>query len=197
MTARPTAFRRQITLEPRKFGMVGAYAREFLEITSEQDQAWAYDQQTVRFTTRILSGQALAEDHKVSTQIQVPAMWWDALMDTLNRRLHLYIPVKWKQRTIPFNFKLTSQVTFPEANIAMPPDTLGRPVVWETLEFDGEELSPGESRFANRHEIVSAIWRECQPSRFGNAEPRPEDVLVWLGRHGVNPDQLVLKSVIR
>ena len=105
--------------------------------------------------------------------------------------------MKYKKVTIPVNFVLKSQVTYPEASIAMPPDTLGRPVVFETLEFDGDELSPGPSRFANRHEITSAIWRECQPSRFGNSEPSPEQVLDWLGKHGINPDQLVLKSVIQ
>lgn len=187
---------------PEKYGMIGSYSREFLEVSEEADRAFAFDQMLVRFTTQILTGKTVSETQEVSAQVPVPATWWDALMDMLNRRLHLYIPVLWKTVTAKATVKWDRRLTYPEADITVPPDQFGRPVAWESVELT--EYEPGItltgtslSRFANRYEVARAVWDETPPSRFGNAEPTAELVLDWLSKHGVNPDQLVAKSAIR
>ena len=192
-------FQRQIALYPEKFGIGFYIARE---LRAELGEEFGYEPALLRLTTSVLRGKAVSEEQQVAVEFRFPATWWDHLMETLNRRLKLSIPVKYEYDKRTTKVKWNRKYLYPEANIEIPSDRFGAPVMWEEVSLEpfdtcitltGTELS----RFANRHEISSAVWRDMTPSRFGNTFPSAEDMINWLAQHGVNPDQLVARSAIR
>lgn len=197
-------FQRQIALYPEKYGIGSYVARELAGDMLEDPDTWGAGNMLLRLTTKILTGETVSEEQDVSTEFSAPATWWDHLMETLNRRLHLDIPVKYKTETRKARVKFSKKVTYPEANVSIPPEQFGRPVMWETVELvpETEEFnldSVGRpSRYATVPEIVSAVYRDMSARSFlDELYPSPTHVMAWLAQHGVNPDQLVARSSIQ
>jgi hypothetical protein len=70
-----TMMAKQIVLQPRKFGVVGSYARDMLHAETGQDSyAFMMDQLMVRLTTSVLSGRTISAEPEI--KINYPASWW-------------------------------------------------------------------------------------------------------------------------
>jgi hypothetical protein len=212
-------FKRRLTLQPEKFGSVGAYSREALEASVSYD--FMYDQQLLRLTTTILSGRTVSEHPEV--ELKYPADWWQHLKYNLigwwyaradelrlNKMFFLrawlltlacFVIRKTFRKPVKYS-KLTAKIAF-EQHFLYPefddiPAELGRPVIYESLDFEsvwepatelwGTSLQQA-SRFLNRHEIISEIYRAPLDSYVGSRSA--ETVLTWLEQRGVNVDQLV------
>jgi hypothetical protein len=103
-------------------------------------------------------------------------------------------PVKMREQVVALNFE--QRILYPEFDDI--PAELGRPVIYESLDFEsgwepfaehwGTSLQQA-SRFLNRHEIISEIYRAPLDSYVGSRSA--ETVLTWLEQRGVNVDQLV------
>lgn len=102
-------------------------------------------------------------------------------------------PVKWT--TVKAEVTFEQRVLYPELDL---PAHAGRPVIYETMDVSypdalppwGSRLRSDPSRFLNRHEIASDIYRDPDGQRYG-VSLGPDHVLSWLERNGVNVDQLV------
>lgn len=113
-------------------------------------------------------------------------------------------PVRYAELTAEVRF--TRETLYPGADVSLPPFTFGTPVMWESLEAvplggDPWRLEDyGPERFLGRHEIAREVFRDPEAGnsgyRFGFEVNPPAvlGVLEWLGRHGVNPDQLVPRN---
>lgn len=102
--------------------------------------------------------------------------------------------------TVTADIEFEQRVLYPEIDA---PAHAGRPVIYETLSVNypyapppfGSRLINDPSRFLNRHEIASEIYRDPDINSCGIGGPSylgvPDLTLRWLERHGVNVDQLV------
>jgi hypothetical protein len=232
----PGYFRDLIRLTPKQFGYLGRYSTEMLQVERLQNRI--FGDMALRFTTSILSGKTVTEKQRASVKVpaswwqhlkQAAGAWHTAwlrkpdspwLLFLLPLDILTIVPrawlVPWFLRRHPVRYaELTAEVRFtrdtlyPGADISLPPDRFGPPVVYETLEISPiapdsmpwrlEEYGP--ARFLNRHEIVSGVLQD--PGVNGTAEfssVRPAGpeavfgVLEWLSRHGVSVDQFVARE---
>jgi hypothetical protein len=210
--------RRQIVLNPEKFGVMGTYSREMLRADASADYAFPLDHLALRLVTTVLTGRTIREEPQV--ELNLPAGWWQhlkhAITDSrLNFLASKYLvvfflpfywlfdkylakrPVKWTKVTAKIDF--SQHILYPEIDA---PAQCGRPVIYEEMSVSwpeglapyGSNLSSGPSRFMDRHEIASRIMRDPEMyrhPRYGSSGLDPWPVLVWLERNGVNVDQLV------
>jgi hypothetical protein len=235
-TPGPAYFRDLVRLTPKQFGYLGRYSTEMLQVDRLQDRV--FGDMALRFTTSILSGKTVTEKQRASVRVpaswwqhakQAAGTWHTAwlrkpdspwLLFLLPLDILTIVPrawlVPWFLRRHPVRYtELAAEVRFsrdtlyPGADISLPPDRFGAPVMYETLEIsplapDGapwrlEEYGP--ARFLNRHEIASGVLQD--PGVNGTAEFSfggpigPGAVfgtLEWLSRHGVSVDQLVARE---
>lgn len=193
---------RQLALTPKKFG-IGTYMANELKAELVDDmQAFFYNETLFRLTTQILTGNTVSEEQEVSTVVSAPATWFDHLAETINRRFRLSIPVKYTEKKLSVKVKFSRDTLYPGANVMLPPDTFGTPVMWETVDMEPDLAPDGQpwnldaiqpSRFASRHELINAMYREQTRTYDPYQSPwaTPDEVLAWLAARGVNPDQLV------
>lgn len=222
--------RRQMTLYPEKFGYMGAFSREMLEVAVSED--FLRDQMLVRFTTSVLSGKTLAEEPEISLTVgyETPDTWWQHLKQSVYAWNDNWLanawwpwllllsplvymipwwknrhPVRYLSRTVTGKgkVKLSQKILYPYANYVPAPTPFGMPVIYEEMEMpelapDGGTwgCTPGPSRYVDRHELVFLMMRDpaIDDYSFSYADLHPHRILEWLGRHGVNPDQLVRRS---
>jgi hypothetical protein len=69
----------RITMTPEKFGYVGSFCRSTLQVMTDYDKAYAFDQLLVRLTMSVMSGRTVTEHPEVSFTYKVPATWRDHL----------------------------------------------------------------------------------------------------------------------
>lgn len=212
-------FRNRLVMQPETFGVVGAYSREAME--ARVPVTAAYDQQLLRLTTSVLSGRTVSEHPEVRYKFY--CSWWDQLKALVSSwrndqnyrwegaegtdtpppwmvllwpflvlwpRFLKKHPVKMRECVVPLHFE--QRILYPEFD--MVPDRFGRPVVYETLEFEGlpgqNTLTTGPSRFMSKHEVIHEFYNANTSAGYGTSD-RPQDFLAWLERRGVNTDQLV------
>jgi hypothetical protein len=110
-------------------------------------------------------------------------------------------PVKYNE--VKADIKFEQRILYPEAPAV--PAHMGHSVIYETLDLNwpenhplwGSRLDNPNSRFANRHEIASSIYRDPELNRYmSGPSASPDVVLAWLHRHGVNVDQLVQREAL-
>ena len=216
--------RQRVMMTPEKFGYVGSFSRELLEAAWDRTgaQALMLDQVLLRLTTSVLCGRAVSEHPEVT--LNLPKTWWQHLKWNLQTwrdkqdarwksepppwmvllwpflvlypRFLVRHPVKWRKITAQVNFE--QRVLYPEMDHI--PAAAGRPVIYETLDLNwsattpwGSGFSTGPDRFLNRHEIIRELY--TGPDVYGYiGRGGAEQVLTWLERHGVNPDQLVKRD---
>lgn len=230
----PEFFQRVIQLNPKQVGYVGSYSRDMLRV-EEVDQA--FGQMAVRFTTSILSGRTVTEKQRATVKVPAtwwqhlkqaageahkawmrkpdsPWLLFLLPLDILTIVPRVYL-VPWFLRRHPVKYaELTAEVRFtrdtlyPGADVELPSDRFGTPVMWEALEIapSGRGGEPwrledyGPERFLGRHEIAREVFRDPDAGNSGYGfgfeitPPAALGVLEWLGRHGVNPDQLVPRN---
>jgi hypothetical protein len=203
-------------MEPQKFGMLGAYAREMLDVEESRDRLLYMH--ALRFSTMILSGRTITEHPKVEFRhthtFEMPSNWWQHLKQAVysrwdkKGRLQKRFPVRLsaieKKVFRVAEIDVTQHILYPQADYMPPPSQFGMPVIWEEASFmpiwepqtgeDGQvSLNlEGPSRYLNRHEIANQIYRESVDRYSGYANV--DTVLDWLSEHGVNPDQLVRRT---
>lgn len=227
----PAYFQRQIALTPRHVGYVGSYSREMLHV--EQDRDHAFGQMLVRFTTCILSGRTVTDKQRATVKVPAswwqhlkqaagerhatwmrkPSSPWLLFLlpfDILTIVPRVYL-IPWFLRRYPVKYaELTAEVRFtrdtlyPGADVDLPADRFGIPVLYETLEM--ESLAPygepwqledyGSARFLDRHDVAREFFRDADTIRSAAyADPGTvHGILEWLGQHGVNVDQLVART---
>lgn len=227
MTEFPTSaqFRRAVQLNPVKFGYTGAYTRESLRVTAQPDLM--YDRMMVRFTAQVLSGRTVGETQQATTRVPA-SWWQHLKLHLTERHaawaarpesrwalfllpLHLittiplyYLLPRWlarhpvRYRTLTLTVRFSQETLYPRAEISLPADTFGPPVLYESVEADPPfTLEPPERpRFANRHAIAHMAAVDSDPDTPMNW-PEVLAVLRWLEAHGVNPDQLVSQDNLR
>lgn len=149
--------RRQVRLNPEKFGVMGTYSREMLEAAASPDMAWAFamDMLAVRLTTTVLSGRTVSREPQV--ELNLPANWWQHLKyqvqswrnasvekkdhlggfhrDVLLVPAYAFLswffgkrPVKWTKVTAKIHFE--QHILYPEVDA---PAQAGRPVIYEEM----------------------------------------------------------------
>lgn len=215
MTDLTQYYRGRITLYPKKFA-IGTYMANELRAELAEVAEYFYDETLLRLTTQVLTGNTVSEEQEVS--VQVPATWFQHLKERVSeifqykggkhpvRRWLTKHPVRHKK--LSAKVKFSRDTLYPGANIEVPPEPFGKPVVWETVSLEPGTAPDGQpwnldvtqpSRFVSRDEIKSILWRQASRglgARFDDPYPRPEQVLDWLASHGVNPDQLVPRSAL-
>jgi hypothetical protein len=227
-------FQHQIVLIPKQFGYVGSYTRGMLDVEQVQDRA--FGQMMYRFTTSVLSGRTVTETQRASVKVPAswwqhlkrtagerhaewirkphsPWLLFILPLDILTIVPRVYL-VPWFLRRHPVRYaEITAEVRFtrdtlyPGADVSLPHDRFGVPVMWESLEIapmapDGEPWTLddyGAPRFVSRHELLGEIYRDTDlinaRGAFGGMIT-PDGVLDWLGQHGVSVDQLVARSAL-
>lgn len=222
----------QRALTSKQFGYVGSYSRQMLEVEEMPDRL--FGETLYRFTTSILSGRTVSETQRATVKVPASwwqhlkktagewhAKWlaephpsWRLLilpLDILTIVPRAFL-IPWFLRRHPVRYaELTAEVRFtretlyPGADISLPPDQFGYPVMWETIEHaptvaGGEQWALedyGPARFLDRHEIAREVMRD--PDLNGSyaatyGDPTPVfGTLEWLKRHGVNVDQIVAR----
>jgi len=226
-------FHRHLQLTPKQFGYMGSYSRDLLRV---QEMPEAFGQMAVQFTTSVLSGKTVTDRQRATVKVpsswwqhlketagkrhrewmrQPSSPWLLFLLPldvlTLVPRVYLVpwflrrYPVKYAELTAEVRF--TRDVLYPGADVSLPPDRFGMPVLWEAVEIAPlADAGPawqlddyGEARFLGRHDLVREIFGDrdreiAGHGIYGSSMMTPADVLgilEWLGRHGVNADQLV------
>lgn len=223
-------FQRQIRLTPKQVGYVGSYSRDMLQVEEIREQA--FGEMMYRFTTSILSGRTVTEKQRASVKVPAswwqhlkkaagerhtawlrkphsPWLLFILPLDILTIVPRVYL-IPWFLRRHPVRYaelaaevRFTRDTLYPGADVSLPSDRFGAPVMWESTEIaplapDGEpwrleDYGPG--RFLDRREIAREVLRTPDCSAFG--DPRPVfGVLGWLGEHGVSVDQLVARSAL-
>jgi hypothetical protein len=225
-------FRSLVRLTPKQFGYLGAYSTEMLDV--ERVPGRFSREMVLRFTTSILAGKTVTETQRAV--VKVPASWWQHAKQAAGAWHTAWLTREhkaWRLFTLPLDIillplvslipwflgrhpvryaELTAEVRFardtlyPGADISLPPDRFGAPVMYETLEIspmapDGapwrlEEHGP--ARFLGRREIAGEVLRDPglnddrAISLGGPIAPGAVfGVLEWLARHGVDADHLV------
>jgi hypothetical protein len=226
-------------LTPKQVGYVGSYSRDMLSVEAQDH---AFGQMIYRFTTSILSGRTVTERQRATVKVpaswwqhlkktagdwhaawlqKTPSRWQLFMLPldilTLIPRAHL---VPWFLRRHPVKYaELTAEVRFtrdmlyPGADVSLPPDRFGMPVMYETMEISpvvagGEPWGLedyGPARFLDRREIAHEILRDTGLAAASHAsglfgggmDPGSVfGVFDWLGQHGVSVDQLVARSAL-
>lgn len=218
--------REQIVLHPEKFGVMGQYSREMLESMVSNDFLYdmllvrlttsVMCGSTISEKPSVVLNLPKNPWQHVKYRL---GQWSDVIENKLWhnvgwKNFWLWVPyalalltgkwtykrrVKYIQVTADINFE--QRVLYPEVNA---PAVAGRPVIYETLSvnFPGEQppygsnLSSDPSRFYDRHEISSMVYRDADERGVGLSpaygQPwSPLATFAWLERHGVNVDQLV------
>jgi hypothetical protein len=159
-TPSPDRFRELIRLAPKKFGYLGRYSTEMLEVERTDG---IFGDMMLRFTTSILSGKTVTATQRAS--VEVPASWWQHLKKNASERnrtgfrrprrwwlpgIFLLSILTWLPRAGLGRFlrrhpvryaELTAEVRFtrdtlyPGADVSLPPDQFGPPVTYEALEI--------------------------------------------------------------
>jgi hypothetical protein len=235
----PAYFQHQMVLTPKQVGYVGSYSRDMLQVEEMRDRA--FGDVLLRFTTSILSGRTVTEKQRAS--VKVPATWWQHLKKTAadwhagwlgkeHRAWRLFILlldviivplaslIPWFLRRRPVRYaelaaevRFSREMLYPGADISLPHDTFGTPVMYETTEIapavaGGEPWGLedyGPARFMDRREIAHEILRDAGLAAASHAsglfgggmDPGSVfGVFEWLGQHGVSVDQLVARSAL-
>ena len=159
--------------------------------------------------------QAAGEAHKAwARKPDSPWLLFLLPLDILTIVPRVYL-VPWFLRRCPVRYaELTAEVRFtretlyPGADVSLPPSTFGTPVMWEALEAvplggDPWRLEDyGAVRYLSRHDIAREVFRDPDASAarsLGYGGMGPGDVLAvleWMGRHGVNADQLIPRDAL-
>jgi hypothetical protein len=229
----PAYFQRQMVLTPRQAGYVGSYTREMLSV--EQDRDRAFGQMLARFTTCILSGRTVTAKQRATVKVPAswwqhlkkaagerhaawmrePSSPWLLFLlplDILTLVPRVYL-IPWFLRRYPVKYaELTAEVRFtrdmlyPGADVDLPSDRFGIPVMYETMEIaplalEGDPWTLedyGPARFLDRHDIAREFFRDAGTIRsVAYADPGTvHGILEWLGQHGVNVDQLVARNAL-
>lgn len=180
----------------------------------------------VRLSTSVLCGRTISENPQVKLQLpatwyqhlkyaafqwrldfsseaagRLNTAWLWVVARTLFLLLDKYMvkrPVKWTEVTADVHFD--QHILYPDMDM---PAHAGRPVIYEAMDVNfgytpfGSNLSSGPSRFMDRHQIASEIYRDdSQPAGpWGSSgSMSPHYMLDWLERHGVNVDQMVKRQ---
>lgn len=174
--------RTQVTLMPERFGVMGSYSRDMLDLQAYSDpDSFMMDRLVLQLTTQVLCGRTVSEEPEV--QVNVPASPWQHLK-VAAARWHAgwltgkwmapgstpppwavllapaYYLLRWFLRRYPPRYtKVTARVQF-EQHVMYPeidyvPAQFGRPVIFEetSVSYPGGQ-PPFGSRFT------------CNPSRF-------------------------------
>lgn len=170
--------RRQFTLHPRQYAMMGSYARETLS-ASPVAADYLSDMLLLKLTTAVLCGRTVSESPQV--EMTVPASWWQHLkhataswrdssvskknsLGGFHRTILLkpvYASLSWLLRKHPVRYaKMTATIDFRQdvlyPEIDAPPNG-GRPVIFEEM-----NMTP-------MWEPKTALWGtslQSDPSRF-------------------------------
>lgn len=234
-------FQHQVVLRPKHFayaGSLGSYSRSQLSV---EEMDWAFGETIYRFATQILSGKTVTETQRAT--VKVPASWWQHLKKTAGdwhaawvQKPHaawrlfilladvIIVPaaalIPWFLRRHPVRYaELVAEVRFsrdtlyPGADVSLPHDRFGAPVMYETIQIGHDHDYPavsgpweledyGPARFLERREIISEVMRSPEIASRGMGSFGGADygsvlgVLDWLGQHGVSVDQLVARSAL-
>ena len=120
----------RVALELRKVGVTLAVNA----MLQRQDDLGFLDQLTYRLSSYVLSDHLVSDTATAHAEYETPASWWQAWkqanLDYLLRRF----PVRTEKHSVPVEVRFDRYATYPRANIALPEDRLGAPVVFETFE---------------------------------------------------------------
>jgi hypothetical protein len=220
-----TEFAQQrIVLTPEKFGVMGQYSRELLEVSVAEDMTgYMMDTLLMRLTTSVLCGQTISENPQV--ELAMPASWWQhfkcatgdragqfdlGFSDRKKWKLWLWFPyalvfcvlwlldkrpVKWDKYTADVHFE--QRVLYPEVNV---PASVGRQVIYETVSMNLAPMAPWGSRLLDDPSRFLSR-HEIVNAVYADADATsygqpwsPHATLNWLEQHGVNVDQLVKRQ---
>jgi hypothetical protein len=185
----------------RAMPQLGSFTSEKAHLEAVKNEAFGM---MLELRSAVLGAQILSDTQAVS--IEYPATWWQHLkQDHAPAWFTRRWPVRMTRRVAEVNF--TRYDTYPMADVPLPPDDFGYPVVIEMFRL----LGPSEARiepsgkprykYASHHALGFLIANDL----LDNGEDAPPSqvrrvVLATLARlkhYGVNSDQLVREDVLR
>ena len=89
---------------------------------------------TYRLTSYVLSDHLVSDTATAHAEYETPATWWQAWKQANLDYLLRWFPVRTEKHSAPVEVRFDRYATYPRANIALPEDLLGTPVMFETVE---------------------------------------------------------------
>jgi hypothetical protein len=187
---------------------LGSFTSEKAHLEAVQDRA---GQMMMELRSGVLGARILSDRQDFG--FEYPASWWqhfkrDKMPGWFTRRY----PVRMRKLSASVDF--TRYDTYPMADVPLPPDEFGYPVIVETFRWTGpgeiiEEVSGRpRHRYVSHHAlgfmIASELLERDVLPLSGREDVAPgvirqivSDTLATLKSYGVNPDQLVREDVLR